>query len=151
MKKLISNPESNVQYKKGILRLKRSPKTNLPLTSHLPLPQIFLHSHLVGKGGGCPLLFIAGLTVFSSLIVALLAVVGLVASLGASVRVRLPITSLSIGIRGGLLLLGGLLAHKGCNDPGLLEYKPQVTCPQDQVEEAKDLERNRKLTMQFQI
>ncbi len=37
--------------------------------------------------------------------------------------------------------LGGLLAHKWCDDPGLLEYKPQVTRPQDQVEEAKDLER----------
>lgn len=96
-------------------------------------------------------MFIATLTVVSTLIVALLAVVGLVASLGSGVRVWLPITSLPIGIRGRLLLLGGLLAHKWCDDPGLLEYKPQVTCPQDQVEEAKDLERKRKLTMHFQI
>lgn len=112
-----------------------------PLTSHLLLPQIFLRSHLVGKGGGCPLLLISTLTVVSTLIVALLAVIGLVASLGAGVWVLLPITSLRIGIRGRLLLLGGLLAHKWCDDPGLLEYKPQVTRPQDQVEEAKDLER----------
>lgn len=111
------------------------------LTSNLLLPQIFLRSHLVGKGGGCPLLLISTLNEVSTLIVALLAVIGLVASLGAGVWVLLPITSLPIGIRGGLLLLGGLWAHKWCNDPGLLEYKPQVTRPQDQVEEAKDLER----------
>ncbi len=112
-----------------------------PLTSHLLLPLIFLRSHLVGKGGGCPLLLISTLNVVSTLIVALLVVIGLVATLGGGIGVRLPITSLPVGIRGGLLLLGGLLAHKRCDDPGLLEYKPQVTRPQDKVEEAKDLER----------
>lgn len=108
-------------------------------------PQLFLRSHLVGKRGGRPLLFIATLTVLATLIVALLTVVWLVTSLGSGIWVLLPITSLCVGL---LLLLGWWLAHEWCNDSGLLEYKPQVTRPQDQVQKPKDLEKERAVSKQ---
>lgn len=109
------------------------------------LPQLFLLSHLVGKRGGCRLLVIATLTVFSTLIVALLAVFGLVTSLRSGIWVLLPITWLS---ELWLLLLGRRLAHEWCNNSGLLEYKPQVTGPQDQIQEPKDLEEKRAVLKQ---
>lgn len=60
-------------------------------------------SHLIRVGSG---LLVITLTVTSILIVpSLLAVFGLVSSLGAGIRVLLTVASLGEGIRGGLLFL----------------------------------------------
>ena len=95
-------------------------------------------SHLIRVGGG---LLLIALAVASFLGVAsLLAVVGLVASLGAGVGVLLSVVSLGEGIGGGLLLLRrDVCSSEGSHPAGLLEHEPEVSYPQDQVDEAKSL------------
>lgn len=96
-------------------------------------------SHLIRVGGG---LLVIALAVTSILIVAaLLAVFGLVTSLGAGVGVLLTIASLAKGIRGGLLFLRWDVCPSECSHPAsLLEDEPQVAYPQDHVDEAKSLQ-----------
>lgn len=95
-------------------------------------------SHLIGVGGG---LLLIALVVASVLIVAsLLAVLGLVASLGAGIGVLLRIATLTEGIRSRLLLLWwDVCSREGCHPASLLEDKPEVSHPQDQVDEAESL------------
>lgn len=99
-------------------------------------------SHLIGVGGG---LLVIALVITSVLTVAsLLAVFGLVASLGAGVGVLLSIASLVVGLWGGLLLLRwDVCSSKGSLPPGLFEDEPQVPNPQDNVDEAKSLWRRK--------
>lgn len=94
--------------------------------------------HLIRVGGG---LLLVALAVASVLVVAsLLAVVGLVASLGAGVGILLAVAVLAEGIRCGLLLLGrDVCSSEGSHPAGLLEDEPQVSYPQDQVDEAESL------------
>ena len=91
-------------------------------------------------------MLITSLVVVSALVASLLAVLGLVASLGASIGVLLHIALLAIpwlgkGVRRRLLLLGrlGICAGEGSQPASLLEHKPQVSSPQDQVNKSKGL------------
>lgn len=95
-------------------------------------------SHLIRVGGG---LLVIALAVTSILIVAaLLAVFGLVTSLGAGVGVLLTVASLTKGIGGRLLFLRWDVCPGECSHPAsLLEDEPQVAYPQDHVDEAKSL------------
>lgn len=94
--------------------------------------------HLIRVGGG---LLLVALAVASVLVVAsLLAVVGLVASLGAGVGILLTVAVLAEGIGCGLLLLRrDVGSSEGSHPAGLLEDEPQVSDPQDQVDEAESL------------
>lgn len=91
---------------------------------------------MVRVGGG---LLLIALAVASLLIVAaLLAVFGLVASLGAGVGVLLAVASLVEGIGGGLLFLRWHVCPGERTHPAsLLEHEPQVAYPQDHVDEAE--------------
>ncbi len=99
-------------------------------------------SHLIRVGGG---LLLIALAVTSILIVAsLLAVLWLVPSLGAGVGVLLTVACLAKRIGGRLLFLRwDVRSREGSHPAGLLEHKPQISYPQDQVDEAKSLWRER--------
>ena len=86
-------------------------------------------------------MLLIALAVLAALGVALLAVVGLVASLGAGVGVLLGVVpSLGEGVGGGLLLLGRSVGDTERGQPaGLLDHEPQVSSPENQVDEAKRL------------
>lgn len=83
-------------------------------------------SHLIREGGG---LLLIALAVTSFLIVAsLLAVLGLVPSLGAGVGVLLTVACLAKGIGGGLLFLRwDVCSREGSHPASLLEHEPQVS------------------------
>lgn len=77
----------------------------------------------------------------SHLVVALLAVVRLVASLVAGVGVLFIRPLLGVGVRCSGLLLRRRSPHEGSDDARLLKDEPEVSRPQDQVNEAKSLKR----------
>lgn len=75
------------------------------------------------------------------LVVSLLAVVGLVASLVAGIRVLFVRPLLAVGFTCcGRFLLRRRSSHEGSNDARLLEDEPEVSHPQDQVNKTKSLE-----------
>lgn len=81
-------------------------------------------SHLVGEGGGRPLLLVGRLGVLATLIVTLLVVVRLVALLSVAL---LAVALLAEGVGGGLLLLGWWGAHEGSDNARLLEHEPDIS------------------------
>lgn len=96
-------------------------------------------SHLIRVGGGLLLLVALAVTLVLS-VASLLAVLWLVPSLGAGVGILLTVALLAKGIGGGLLFLRwDVCSGEGSHPAGLLEHKPQVSYPQDQVDEAKSL------------
>lgn len=74
------------------------------------------------------------------LVVSLLAVVRLVASLVAGIRVLLIGSLLAVGIGCGRLALRRRSPHEGSDDARLLKDEPEVSNPQDQVNETKCLQ-----------
>lgn len=84
------------------------------------------------------------------LVVSLLVVVGLVASLVASVRVLFVRPLLAVSIWCSRFLLRRRSSHEGSDDAGLLKDEPEVSHPQDQVNKTKRLEEERMKESQSQ-
>ena len=101
-------------------------------------------SHLIGEGSR--LLIVPALVIAPFSVAALLPVLGLVAPLGAGVFLLLAVPLLFVALlaegvgRRGFLGRGRVGAGEGSQPAGLLEEEPQVSSPQDQVDEAKHLE-----------
>ncbi len=107
-------------------------------------------SHLIRVGGGLLLIALAVTTVL--IVASLLAVLWLVSSLGASIGVLLTVACLAEGIGGRLLFLRwDVCSREGGQPAGLLEDKPQVSYPQDHVDEAKSLRAERCLDTSLSV